>query len=324
VALSQPPLIVVLRALGLGDLLTGVPALRALRRAFPDDEIVLAAPIGLEPLVRLSDTVDRIVDTRGLSELAWQGPPPKLAVNLHGKGPRSHQLLEQYGPGRLIAFGCPAVGHLGPEWDATEHETRRWCRLLEESLELETDSTDLHLRAPAVGAPVPGAVVIHPGAAYPARRWPADRFAAVARALARGGSDVVITGSTDELALAEAVRTQAGLPPRAILAGRTDLEQVAAQVRSAPLVVCGDTGIAHLSSAFGTASVVLFGPTPPATWGPPPGGPHIAIWHGDTIGDPWRGEVDQALMRVTPEEVIGAAERLLHAQVGGGTARQTT
>jgi hypothetical protein len=33
-------------------------------------------------------------------------------------------------------------------------------------------------------------------------------------------------------------------------------------------VVCGDTGVAHVASALGTPSVVLFGPTDPAGSGP--------------------------------------------------------
>ncbi|NEA39801.1 glycosyltransferase family 9 protein, partial [Streptomyces sp. SID11385] len=45
---SPPPAtLLVLRALGLGDLLAGVPALRALRRAHPEHRLVLAAPAAL-------------------------------------------------------------------------------------------------------------------------------------------------------------------------------------------------------------------------------------------------------------------------------------
>src|SRR5690606_22400641 len=54
------PRLVVLRALGLGDLLTAAPALRALAAAFPDHHRVLAAPAALRGLVELIGGVDEI------------------------------------------------------------------------------------------------------------------------------------------------------------------------------------------------------------------------------------------------------------------------
>ena len=303
--------LLVLRALGLGDFLTGVPALRALRRAFPDAELVLAAPRALEPLVALTGAVDRLLDTSGLQSPPWAGPPPDLAVNLHGKGPQSHRLLAGLSPRRLVAFGSPEAGHDGPAWTADEHEVRRWCRLLEESLGIRADPGDLRLARPGGPAPAPGAVVVHPGAAFPARRWPPELFAEVARWAAGRHLPVVVTGGPEESDVADAVRREAGLPPAALLAGRTDLAALAAQVAEARLVVCGDTGVAHLASAFATPSVVLFGPMPPERWGPPPTGRHVVLWHGAGVGDPWGRTVDPALLRIEVPEVLEAAAGLL-------------
>lgn len=306
------PVLLVMRALGLGDFLTGVPALRALRHAHPDHELVLAAPRTLRPLVDLVGAADRLLDSTGLEPLRRTEPAPAVvAVNLHGKGPQSHRLLQALEPVQLVAFGNADADHSGPVWTPNEHEVRRWCRLVEESLHVPTDPHDLSLPVPSVPAPAPGAVVVHPGAAFPARRWPADRCAAVARWAAAQGYDVVVTGGPNERGLAEEVAAGAGLPPSAVLAGRTDLDVLAAQMSAARLLVSGDTGVAHLASAFSTPSVLLFGPTPPSRWGPPADGPHTVVWHGDGTGDPWGDRVDPALLRTTVTEVVAAAEQLL-------------
>jgi ADP-heptose:LPS heptosyltransferase len=319
------PSLLVLRALGLGDFLTGVPALRAVRRALPGHELVLATAGVLQPLVELAGVADRVLDVDGLEPVPWCTEPPEVAVNLHGRGPQSHQALTALRPGRLVAFGCPEASHAGPQWRAEEHEVRRWCRLVEESLHVPVDPRDLGLPVPALPAPAPGAVVVHPGAAYPARRWPADRFAAVARAVASTGYDVVVTGGPGEVRLAEEVRRGAGLPGSAVLAGRTGLTELAAQVASARLLVSGDTGAAHLASAFSTPSVLVFGPTPPSRWGPPAEGPHTVLWHGDGTGDPWGDEPGPALMRVEVDEVLAAARCLLgRVRRPGRPARRTT
>jgi ADP-heptose:LPS heptosyltransferase len=282
------------RALGLGDFLTGVPALRALARASPDAEHVLAAPAALAPLAELSGAVDELVDTAPL------GPPPRgadLAVNLHGKGPESTALLRASLPRRLIAFGGPEA-----PWRDGEHEVARWCRLLA-AYGIPADPGDLALPRPP--SPVaPGATVIHPGAASGARRWPAERFAAIARAERAAGRDVFVTGGAGERALASTVAEQAG--EATVLAGETDLLELAGVIAHAGRVVCGDTGVAHLATAFGTPSVVLFGPTPPSEWGPPPDRPqHVALWAG-ARGDPHAPEPHPGLLSISVADVLAA------------------
>jgi ADP-heptose:LPS heptosyltransferase len=306
-ALGRRPRLLVLRALGLGDLLTAVPALRALADAFPDHRRVLACPRALEPLVRLTDAIDEVVDTRPLEPIDPALRGSDIAVNLHGRGPQSHRLLQALEPGRTIAFANAQAGLPdGPRWRADEHEVARWCRMLAE-IGIPADPSRLDLRPPDVEVPdgAHGATVVHPGAASAARRWPVDRFAAVARHELGQGRRVLVTGGPDERPLAERVADGAGLPRDAVLAGATDLEHLAGVVAAADRVVCGDTGLAHLATAMGTPSVVLFGPVSLAEWGPPPDRPeHRAIWKRRT-GDPHATTVDPGLLDISADEVIG-------------------
>jgi len=311
----------VLRALGLGDLLTGVPALRALRRGLAG-ELVLAAPEPLRPLVELAGVADRLLPTAGLGPLGWTGPPPALAVDLHGNGPASKAPLLGTRARRVVAFAGPGPdGTLlpGPAWDPEEHEVRRWCRLVEEGLGLPADPADLliTLPEPPPESPPelrPAPVIVHPGAASGSRRWPPDRFAEVAR-WASGLGPVLVTGTAEERDLADDVGRRAGLPLSSVLAGRTDLAGLVALVGSARLVVCGDTGVAHVASALRTPSVVLFGPIPPRLWGPPGSGPHVALWADDPAstrrGDPHGARPDERLLAISVADVVEAALSLL-------------
>jgi ADP-heptose:LPS heptosyltransferase len=312
--MGERPVAVVLRPLGLGDLLTGVPALRAIRAAVPGHRLVLATTAPLEPLARLIDVVDDVLPARALEPLDLAGPPPELAVDLHGKGPASHVVVADLRPERLLTFASP--GYPGPTWYADEHEVQRWCRLVSEGLGVAADPDALDLAVPAVPPPVREVAVVHPGAAYPGRRWPPERFAAVARHLAAAGHEVVVTGGPGEVPLAQEVAAGAGLGPDAVLAGRTTSLELAAVVAAARVVVSGDTGVAHLATAYRRPSVVLFGPVSPALWGPPvragKHGPlHVVLWHGDGTGNPWGTTLDPALARITVDEVTHALDCLL-------------
>jgi ADP-heptose:LPS heptosyltransferase len=306
---AAPP-VVVLRALGLGDLLTVVPALRALADAFPRHPRLLAVPTALAPLARCTGAVDEVVPAEGLDQpLSRLLHGAGLAVNLHDRGPESHNLLLATEPRRLLAFAHPAVpaSSQGPRWRADEHEVARWCRLLEES-GIAADPGRLGIELPPGPLPhgVRGATLVHPGAASPARRWPAERFAAVARAEARAGRAVVVTGGPDEVALAHEVAAGGGLPRAAVHAGKQGVLALGRLVAAADRVVCGDSGVAHMATALGTPSVVLFGPTSPALWGPPADRPwHRALWAG-TSGDPHGQLPDPGLLAIAVERVLEA------------------
>jgi hypothetical protein len=86
-----------------------VPALRALRHAYPGGEIVLGVPAAYEPLASLTRAVDRVRPVSGLAAAPSDEAGMAVAVNLHGRGPQSTRLLQSLSPGRLIAFANPTV-----------------------------------------------------------------------------------------------------------------------------------------------------------------------------------------------------------------------
>ena len=127
----------------------------------------------------------------------------------------------------------------------------------------------------------------HAVAATPEKTWAPDNFLAIAGHLAQSGlSPVFIGAAGDDLA-----------PFRAYPTLQTSLSEIKSLLAQAALFVGNDSGPAHMAAAFGVPSVVIFGPSDPAIWGP------------------WRtmGEVvaaDGGIAGVTVPQVLGALQRL--------------
>ncbi|MFG2576402.1 glycosyltransferase family 9 protein [Streptomyces sp. NPDC048481] len=313
------PRVLVLRALGLGDLLAGVPALRGVRRAFPGHRVVLALPAALGEAALATGAVDDVLPAeaphRAVPSLTgWPGPPPEVAVDLHGNGPASRDALAALSPRRLLAFTGPDPPPDRPcVWRRDEHERVRWCRFLA-AYGIPADPDDVRLPEPAAASPAPGAVVVHPGAEAASRRWPAGRYADLVRRLRSRGHRVVLTGGPGEDALVREVARGSATPSGDVLSGGLPFARLSALVARADLLVSGDTGLAHLAVAHATPSVTLFGPVSPRLWGPPPLARHIALWRPGPPGDPHGDRPDPRLMRIGVEEATEAALTLLAAR----------
>lgn len=303
------PTCLVLRALYLGDVLTGLPALSMLRNALPRHRIMLAAPVTVGTIAIRAGVVDTLLPSLELAPLNPSSVPPDIdvAIDLHGNGPASRDLLAVHRPRRLVAY---AGGRL--PWRQDEHEVIRWCRLVADAFDIPPPWPGIRGLLPPPAAPndgSAGAVLIHPGAKSPARRWPADRFTAVARALMAAGVPVVVAGGPGEEALARRIAADAGVQVSVGLS----LDELFGVVAAARLVICGDTGIGHVAAVFGAPSVHLFGPIPPSEWGPPADGPHSVLYHGHPgyRGDPHGPVPDPALLEITVDEVLSTASARL-------------
>jgi ADP-heptose:LPS heptosyltransferase len=102
------------------------------------------------------------------------------------------------------------------------------------------------------------------------------------------------------------------------VAGRWELDAFAAAIAAARAVITADTSAAHLATAYGTPSVVMFGPATPEQWGPPAEGPHVVLTDPRVrVGDPFAADPDPALLAVLPGHVLDALEGLEEDDAAG-------
>lgn len=298
--------IALFRGLYLGDLVAATPALRALRRGYPEAEVSLAALPWAGALAPHLPPVDRLVPYPGAPGLdGWNGDEGglrgflatmraerfDLAVNLHGRGPQSTRLVARFGARRVAGFAhaeAPALDVAVP-WEAEEQESLKLLLLAQAAggepagthPELRVRDEDDRRARELLPDPRGPLAILHPGASVAEKRWPAEGFGSVARALLGRGYAVAVTGSAAEGGLARVIRGQA--PSAVDLAGKTDLSVLISLVARAGVVISNDTGPAHLAYALRTPSVTLFGPTTDRRrWGPLDGGRH-AVLFGDPV-----------------------------------------
>jgi ADP-heptose:LPS heptosyltransferase len=280
--------IAVLRANALGDFLFALPALEALRAAYPRAELVLlGAPWHARWLSGRPGPVDRVLvlpPANGIREAdskeRAEGVPAMadflasarregfdLALQMHGGGGNSNPVVS--GLGARVTAGLRATD--APPLD-------RWIRYVYYQPEIVrylevaalvgaepvtltpavavTDADRAEARRVA-GTPARPRAALHPGATDTRRRWPAERFAEVADALAADGFEVLVTGTEGERDVVERVQQAARAPVRPLV-GELSLGGLAGLYAECAVVVSNDSGPVHLAAAVGTPTVGIF------------------------------------------------------------------
>ncbi len=105
---------------------------------------------------------------------------------------------------------------------------------------------------------------INAGATYgSAKRWYPERFAAVAAEYANK-YDIIIFGGPNEVEMAQEIEAnlkRLGVKNYTNLAGKTDIEELCANIGGCALFITNDSGPMHVAAAYQVPSVSIFGPT---------------------------------------------------------------
>ena len=326
----------------IGDAVMSLPALRAVRRKYPEAEIVALARPWVADLYEGESSIDRVIPLEGAVGLHDFNIKGKLVRRLRAEAfdlavllPNSFEsaaLVRLAGVTRIIGYArdgrsallTDAIARPG-RGDLPEHERFYYLELLrraglidaipdvpeirleglgEARKRGERDFAHAGLRMPVIG--------VSPGAAYgSAKRWLPERFAESAAQLAAAhGASVAVFGSAAEKDLCAQVAAVCG---GYNFAGDTTLREFIDMTAACSVFLTNDSGAMHIAAAAGIPSVTIFGPT--NEFGTGPLGPLARI-----VREPVdcqrcmkrKCPIDHRCMtRVTAEQVVLTAEGLL-------------
>lgn len=286
----------------IGDAVMSIPALRELRRTFPDARITLHTRSWADGLFRDASFIDELVT---FDKSRWKIKDVyDNSQFLLRDGYDLALLLPNSFESALTSFLTRVPRRFGynkdvrgllltdpiavPEWKNRRHEVFYYLNLVSEVekrlLGRDTVSAavpDITLEVEEGRRADAGALLKRYGVDVSkqtvalgvgstnsrAKRWQAESYAALSDRLQDAGVNVLLIGSTAETDVAERVANLCKTAP-INLTGKTDLSEAIAIMSEIDLLISNDMGIAHVAPAVGTHTIVIFGPTNPSTTQP--------------------------------------------------------
>ncbi|MEU7612382.1 glycosyltransferase family 9 protein [Micromonospora sp. NPDC049204] len=275
--------IAVLRANALGDFIFALPALDALRAAYPGAEIVLlGAPWHAKLLRDRPGPVDRVLvvppapgiraaepgeSESSIDDFLAAATGFDLAVQIHGGGANSNPLISRLGARVTVGLRADDAPPLDRwlRYVYYQHEVIRYLEVVglvgapatTITPTLAVTDADRAEAARVLGSADRRRVALHPGATDNRRRWPAEHFAEVARALHEDGYEVLVTGTPAEQEVVDRVVAAARVPVRPQV-GTLSLGGLVGCYADCALVISNDTGPLHVAAAVGAPTVGIF------------------------------------------------------------------
>lgn len=316
----------------LGAFICMTPALRALKGALPETEMVMITESALRDLALRSPYLDRFIafpplegahharDARHLTAFFQQMQEEHfdLAVQLHGYGLWSCPFFVLLGaqahvgfvgpadlPGLMeAAIPFPTEGHFIDRVLALTHFLG--APALGRETEFPLEAADHVAARSLLASAKPPLIGIHPSARNWQRQWPAERFAAMASALQqRTQGTIILLGTRADVAVSQIA---SNVPGCLNFAGKTPLPILGALISQLSLLMSNDTGPAHIGYALQTPTITLFDSPDKTLFWPPERGPFHTLTCMGHEGEHGEG---RCLRSITVEQVLRKAAEVL-------------
>ena len=291
---ERPKKILIVNVNWVGDVLFSTPAIRALRRHYPESHIACMVVPRCREVLELNPNLNEIIiyDEKGQDK----GLIGKLKVISDLKARRFdtvflfHRSLTRTlmvalsGIKERVGIYNPKRGFLLTKkvrhQAAERHKVEQFLDIVKAkgiadagkgmelfvSKEDEAFARDL-LKSKGVGEDEEF-IVLNPGGNWDLKRWPAENFALLGDELhKRYKTAIVITGAEKDIGLGNKISEMMKHKP-VVACGGTTLRQLAAIMKRAALAVSNDSGPMHIAVSQGARTIAIFGPTDPKMTGP--------------------------------------------------------
>ena len=267
------------RLSALGDVVCSLPVAGALKKAYPDAEVLWATDPRFAGIVRSCRHVDQVVEVRpSMKTESWPVYEGEFDAALDVQGLLKSALAIKNARSRTrVGYHWQREG----AWLFSERviPDRTSLHVVDQYVDVaravggQADQADFGLQPlssalEALRAKFPLTqpfVVLNGGAGWVTKRWPPSHFAQlIDRLSGEGISSVLIGGPSqdDRRVFTEIERESSSKPVDMV--GRTSVEELVALISLAKAHVGGDTGSSHLAAGLGIPAIGLYSITRPA------------------------------------------------------------
>jgi heptosyltransferase-2 len=282
----------------LGDLVMSLPALRAIRRSFPDARISVLIKSELASFFDGVEWIDEVIPYSVRRGIRGLGDRRAVVNTIRSRGfdlavlfPNSFESALWVRMARIPrragyikdGRGLMLTHKIEPPPHAMNgHQVHYWLAMLRSTTGASGNPQDFALTADPSHLQEMGAwldahrtrkgsrlIAIAPTASFgPAKEWPPMHFVQLINDLAeRHDAECMLVGGPDDRPQCESIAS-ASRYGAVLAAGETSVGQLVALLKMADGFVGNDSGAMHIAAALGQPTVGIFGSTNPARTGP--------------------------------------------------------
>lgn len=310
------PRILVIRLGAMGDVIHALPAVASLKHSIPHSKITWIVEPKWSVLLEGNPYVDSVIlfdrrTTTGLRS-AWRelrDPHFDFVVDFQGLI-KSALVASVARAERIFGFDAEAARESMASWFYSNRVSRRGHHAVERNLDLAAAAGassllrtfPLPAGQPEGELPAGPFVLASPLAGWGAKQWPLEYYTSLAAGLWR------------EFRLPLVLNGPQPIPVSGTHAHVSGLLGLIDATRRATAVIGLDSGPLHLAAALGKPGVAIYGPTDPGRHGPYGG--TVTVLRSPKVATNYkrRPEPDASMLEISPDQVLGALERVLEPQ----------